>query len=499
MASDYTPLTEIPQIHKRLTNSFQYSRTRPLPFRVRQLRKFYHALSEHSSEIVSAMEKDLSKPAYEASWEMFWVQSEILNTLSKIESWACDEKPDVKWMYKLMSPRIKKDPFGTVLIIGPFNYPFQLVLLPLVGAIAAGCTAVVKPSEMTPNCAEIIKKVVQELDQECYTAVIGGIEESTALLDLKWDKIMYTGNGRVARIIAEKAVKHLTPLILELGGLNPTFITSKVGDAKLAAKRIAWGKVHNCGQICLSPDYVLIDPSVEAAFVEGYVSSLKQFHPNGSRELGQMSRIVNERHFNRIKGLLDNTKGEIVCGGQSDEAEKWIEPTLIKVDSLEDSLFSEEIFGPLMPYYVVKGGIGEMTTIARKIGDTPLAAYAFTDDEQEQNYVLNSLRSGGVSFNDVLFHGVIPSLPFGGVGESGTGCYRGKHSFDAFTHRRPIITQPNWIESRLAVKFPPFPSAPLFLIFITDYIKNLGTLSTTLSRKCYQSNQSRWSTQNTGF
>jgi acyl-CoA reductase-like NAD-dependent aldehyde dehydrogenase len=271
----------------------------------------------------------------------------------------------------------------------------------MVGAIAAGCTVVVKPSELTEHSAAVIERIMAALDPECYAVVNGGIPETTRLLELQWDKILYTGNGQVARIVYAAAAKNLTPVVLELwvhsrhegssiyanktsGGVNPTLITSKA-DAKLAAKRIAWGKLMNSGQVCLCPNYVLLDPSVETAFVESYIQTMNSFFPNGTQDKN-FSRIVNERHTKRIMGLLERSQGQVVFGGKSDLADKWIEPTLVKCDSLDDALLGEEIFGPVLPYYVVTGGLQEMVQIVRKLGDCPLAIYAFTNDKKEQDF-----------------------------------------------------------------------------------------------------------------
>lgn len=271
-----------------------------------------------------------------------------------------------------------------------FNYPFQLTVVPLIGAIAAGCPAIVKPSEMCPVSAALLAHIIgQALEPDAYTVVNGGIPETTEVLAQKFDKIMYTGNGQVARIVSAAAAKNLTPVILELGGLNPVFITSKA-DAKLAGKRIGWGKVHNAGQICISPDYVMVDPSMEEAFVQSFTDAINEFYPNGTDDKENFGRIVNDRHFKRITGLLEKSKGEVKFGGKSDAAERWIEPTLVKIGGLDDALLSEEIFGPVLPYMIVEGGVQEMSSIVRKVGDCPLGLYAFTNDAKEQEYSMAS-------------------------------------------------------------------------------------------------------------
>jgi len=238
------------------------------------------------------------------------------------------------------------------------------------------------------------------------------------------------------------------------GGMNPCLITENT-DVKLAAKRIAWGKAHNCGQICLSPDYVLVHRSLESAFVENYIASTNKFFPNGAKQPGAMTRIVNNRHFLRIKGLVDKSQGKIVYGGEMDEAENYIAPTLVKIDSTDDSLMSEEIFGPVLPFLVVDS-TDQMIRITNQVSDTSLALYAFTYDKDEEERILSQTRSGGATINDVMFHGAIQSVALGGVGQSGTGAYRDRYSYDAFTHKRPVLNQPSWLERLLAVRYPPY-------------------------------------------
>ncbi|KAF8244505.1 putative aldehyde dehydrogenase [Wilcoxina mikolae CBS 423.85] len=459
MTFSTTPVDSIPAIHEQLTKTYLSGKTRDVEFRKIQLRKLYYAVKDNSMRMVAAVKQDLNKPGGEAMMvEVGWLEKDITYALQNLDKWMADETPETSFLYKLMKPRLKKEPIGTVLIIGAFNYPFQLTLSPLVGAIAAGCTAIIKPSEMSPYSAAVMVRILEQaLDPDSYAIVNGGVEETTELLKHKWDKIMYTGNGTVARIVSAAAAKHLTPVILELGGLNPVFITTK-GDAKLAAKRIAWAKVHNAGQICLSPNYVLMEPGVEAAFLEGFSQAIGQFFPNGTKDKENLGRIVNERHFKRIMGLLESSKGTVIFGGNADLTDRWIEPTLVKVNSLDDALLHEEIFGPVLPYYIVQGGLQEMVGIMRSVGDCPLGLYAFTKDKKEQEFILSSTRSGGVTFNDAMFHACIQTVPFGGVGESGTGVYRGKHTFETFTHKRPIVTQPSWIEGQLAFRYPPYTS-----------------------------------------
>ncbi|RPA98582.1 aldehyde dehydrogenase [Choiromyces venosus 120613-1] len=460
-----TPVESIAPTVSRLQNTFTSLKTHPFEYREEQLRKLYWGVKDNEQRLVQALKADLGKPYFEAMvTEVDWIGIEILYILKNLRKWAADDKMELPFLHRLvLSPCIRKEPMGTVLVIGAFNYPALLALIPLIGVIAAGNTAVIKPSEQAPNAAAIITRILESsLDPEAYAVINGGIPESTELLNQKFDKICYTGNAAVGRIIATAAAKHLTPAILELGGLNPCIIT-KSADAKLAAKRIAWGKVHNSGQVCLCPNYVIIHPSLETEFVGAFIQTLKKFFPEGASKSPDLARIVNKRHYHRITELLNKTKGTILYGGERDESKLFIEPTLVKITSTEDSLLSEEIFGPLLPMLVVED-LDKMISVARQVGDCPLALYIFSGEKEEEEKILKNIRSGGATINDVFFHAAIPSIAFGGVGESGTGSYRGKASFDAFVHRRPVVNQPLWMEGQLRMRYPPFTPKKLDLM-----------------------------------
>lgn len=291
------------------------------------------------------------------------------------------------------------------------------------------------------------------LDPDCYGVVQGGIPETTVLLDQKWDKIFYTGSATVGTIIAKKAAETLTPVTLELGGRNPAIVT-KNADVKLAAKRLLWGKILNAGQICISHNYTLVDREILPSFVEEMKVAMKAFYPDGTKNSREYGRIVNNRQWTRLKRMIDGTKGKILMGGDMDESQNYIEPTAIQVDDINDSLIVEESFGPLMPIFPVDD-LDQAIRIATHVHSTPLAVYPF-GTKTETDRVLREIRSGGASVNDTYFHGSIPTLAFGGVGDSGQGAYRGRASFDCFTHRRSITATPGWIERMLAVRYPPY-------------------------------------------
>ena len=320
----------------------------------------------------------------------------------------------------------------------------------MIGAIAAGCTAVLKPSESAPAAAAVVQKIVETaLDPSAYAIVQGAIPETTALLEQKWDKIFYTGGASVAKIISKKAAETLTPVTLELGGKNPAIVT-KNADMRLAARRLLWGKTVNAGQVCVSQNYILIDQSVLPAFLAEMKKAMAEFYTQGSKASNDYGRVVNTRKFQRLKKMIDSSSGRILLGGGMDEADLFIEPTVIQVDSHTDSLLADESFGPLIPILPVPD-LDTAIRIANDVSETPLGLYPF-GTKKETNRILNETRSGGATVNDSFFHASIPTLAFGGVGDSGQGSYRGKASFDCFSHRRSIVTTPGWMESLISIR-----------------------------------------------
>lgn len=453
---EHTPHEAIVAASARVRASFLAHTTRPLEFRLVQLRKLYWALKDNADLVVEACRRDLGKPAFETYLtELSWCMNDIIFMSKNLARFARDEKPeDIALANKLFGPRIRKDPMGAALIIGAYNFPIQLSLGPLIGAIAAGCTAILKPSESSPHAAAIMQKIMAEsLDPACYTCVQGAVPETTALLDQKWDKIFYTGSANVGTIIAKKAAETLTPVTLELGGRNPAIIT-KHADPRLAARRLLWAKTLNAGQVCVSQNFTMIDKDMLQPFVREMKNALAEFYPQGVQKSPDYARIVNKRQFQRLKKMLDESHGKILVGGTMDEADLFIEPTLVQVDSTDDALIKDESFGPLLPVLVVTD-LDEAIKIANEVHDTPLGLYPF-GTKAEMEKVLSQTRSGGASLNDGYYHASIPTLPFGGVGSSGQGAYRGKASFDVFTHRRSVTTTPAWIESMLDVRYPPY-------------------------------------------
>ncbi|KAB8300936.1 hypothetical protein EYC80_002861 [Monilinia laxa] len=474
---EHSSLESIPTTAKIIRTTFRSQKTKPLEYRLKQLRNLYWAVHDNSDALDEALKSDLGKSTFESIFtEIQWIKNDIVFASNNLKKWMKDvPAQDVPLAATLVSPRIRKEPLGAVLIIGAFNFPVQLTLGPLVGAIAAGCTALLKPSEQAPKCAMVLKKIVEtSLDPDAYLVINGGIPETTALLNEKWDKIFYTGNATVGTIIAKKAAETLTPVTLELGGKNPAII-SKNSNPTTAARRLLWGKIFNSGQVCVSHNYIMVENEILDAFIEQLRIAHKEFLPQGPKASPDFGRIVNNKQFLRIKKMLDDSKGKILIGGEMDEAENFIAPTVVLVDSQDDSLLADESFGPLIPILPVNS-LDEAIDIVNSIHATPLAFYPFGTKE-ETDKLLNNITSGGATVNDTFFHASISTLPFGGVGDSGVGSYRGEDSFNTFTHRRSTASTPGWMEKMLNIRYPPYTDAKL-----AQYLRT-GALKPNFDRK----------------
>ncbi|KAL8668134.1 MAG: hypothetical protein Q9202_000112 [Teloschistes flavicans] len=452
----YTPSETIPEIAAGVRNAFNSHKTKSIDFRLMQLRKLYWGIKDNEAALVKACKQDLGKGAFETYLaEIDWCTNDIVFVTQNLKAWMKDESaPDIPLANKLLSPRIRKDPLGAVLIIGTYNFPVNLSFTPLVGAIAAGCTAILKPSESAPAVAKVLQHIVEtSLDVSCFGVVQGAVPETSALLEEKWDKIFYTGSANVGKIIAKKAAETLTPVTLELGGRNPAIVT-KHANVQLAAKRLLWGKIMNAGQVCISQNYIMVDKEILAPFIVELKVTMKRFYPNGIKDSDDYARIINGKQWSRLKSMLDSTKGQIIMGGDMDESQRYLEPTVVLVDSPKDPLVTDESFGPIIPILPVED-LDTAIRIANEVHRTPLGLYPF-GNKQETDQIMRETQSGGVSVNDALFHGTIPTLPFGGVGDSGQGAYRGRSSFDCFSHRRSVTTTPGWMEGLLDVRYPPY-------------------------------------------
>ncbi|KAK3820348.1 MAG: Aldehyde/histidinol dehydrogenase, partial [Benniella sp.] len=419
--------------------TFQSGYTRPLKFRRHQLQQLWRLLDENQDAICEALYKDLHKHKNEALLaEISTSKEEINTTLEHLEEWARDEKVTPSMVNQDATCLRRKEPKGSTLIIAPWNYPVYLVIVPLIGAIAAGCTAVVKPSEVTPHSAQVLTDLLHRyLDNKAYIVINGAVEETTLLLQQKWDHIFYTGNSAVAKIVMRAATEHLCSLTLELGGKSPAIIDENA-NMDVVARRLAFGKTYNTGQTCVAPDYALVTEKGEEKLIPALKRAFKDFYGDNPQESKSYGRIVNVRHFKRLcDTLMQNKSGDIVIGGQADEDDLYIAPTVISNVARDDKLMEDELFGPLLPLIRVTDVDDAIEYINSK--HDPLALYVFSSNKKFVNKVLESTRSGGALVNDTLVHVMEGNLPFGGIGNSGMGSYHGKESFDAFTHVRAVM------------------------------------------------------------
>lgn len=439
-------------------SAFLTDRTKTYEWRSTQLKKFFEGLDENTELFQDALAKDFGKPSHEVVLtELQTLKTEIIEVLGHLAKWMKPEAGGAAFPFNLTFPKIYKEPLGVALIIGAWNYPLFVTFGPLIGAIAAGCPSILKPSELAPHCAVIMEEVIHKyLDNECFRVVQGAIPETSHLLNKqKFDTIFYTGGGMVGRIVATAAAKNLTPVTLELGGKNAVIIT-KNADLTLAARRIAWGKVTNAGQTCVAPDFILFtDPGLEDKFTSEYQKQIDSMYPDQAwRRPGTFTRIVNSNHFDRITKLLNSTKGKVVVGGTTDASQRLIAPTLVGGVTPDDSLMTQEIFGPLLPMLQEDSLDSAIRFLQGR--DKSLALYIFTSDASEPKRLFHSVSSGGAMVNDVMTQCAVTAMPFGGVGESGTGSHNGIAGFNTFTHRRTVIETPAWFEYIIGVRYAPY-------------------------------------------
>ncbi|TGJ79078.1 hypothetical protein E0Z10_g9686 [Xylaria hypoxylon] len=456
-----TSLDDVARYALEARAAYASRKTKDVEWRLVQLRKLYWGITDYTPKFLAALKQDIGKPSTEAIiGEIAFLLTDLNLTLQKLKTWVKDDTDlDYPLTFSPLKPHVRKEPLGAVLIIGPYNFPLMLNLAPLIGAISAGCTAIIKPSESAPATAMAIKELVDNyLDPGSFHVVNGTIPETTALLNEKWDKILYTGNPTVARIVAKKAAETLTPVALELGGRNPAFV-SKATNLALAARRLMWGKCTNAGQVCMSHNYVCVEREVVDDFIKYLNVSYNEFFPQGPKASPDYGSIVNERQFDRIKKMLDTTSGKIVMGGETDKSKLFIAPTAVLVDSIDDPMMTDESFGPIWSIYPVND-VKEAIKVMNKVDPTPLSLMTF-GSKSENEQVLSHVTSGGATINDAYMHGAVSTLPFGGVGESGTGAYHGRASFDCFTHRRTVVATPSWMDKLLRVRYAPYSQAQL--------------------------------------
>ena len=414
---------------------FNTGETKNTAFRLRQLKTLRQAIIEHEAKIFEALKADLRKPVVEAySSEILIVIKEIDYAIKRLKLWTKPKQAATSWQMFPSSAKSYPEPLGVVLIIGAWNYPVQLNILPLVGAIAAGNCAVIKPSEMAPHTSRVIAEIIEKhFAPEYITVVEGGVETSQKLLKEKFNHIFFTGGKAIGKIVMEEAAKHLTPVTLELGGKSPCIVDIE-SDLQISARRITWGKFFNAGQSCVAPDYLLVNKRIKENLLNNLEKCLKEFYGDRPASSPNYARIINQKHYERLVKFLE---GDIWIGGESNPDEYYIAPTVIDNVSWEDPVMEEEIFGPILP-------VIEYTDISEAIAlinsrQKPLALYLFSKNKNLQKRVLQETSSGGVCINDTMKHLFVSSLPFGGVGESGIGSYHGKASFDTFSHYKSVL------------------------------------------------------------
>ena len=449
-----TSIEKIQNIAEAQKAFFRSGATLDLKFRKEMLRKFLAAFEKWEKRLCDALWTDLHK-SYEEAFltEISIVKAEAKMHLRHIKSWARRRK--VSTPLKLFPSRsyIVKEPLGNALVVSPWNYPVQLLLNPLVGAISSGCTAMLKPSPYVPNVSLVIEEMIAETFRDEYVAVVQGNREvNAALFDLRWDIIFFTGSPSLAKRVMAAAAKHLTPVVLELGGKSPCVI-DKAANVKMTARRLAWGKTLNSGQTCIAPDYILIHKDVKDEFVKAFAEEVKALHGENVKADKHYVRMVNDKAFERVSGYIKESN--VLYGGSYDATERYIEPTLLDNPPLDSAVMTEEIFGPVFPVITLEGEGSFVDNAIEFITsrEKPLALYYFGDEKDGWRVVCHT-SSGGGCINDVIMHIANENVPFGGVGNSGMGRYHGRESFDAFSHTRTIVTTSKWLD--LPFRYMPY-------------------------------------------
>ncbi|QQK78973.1 aldehyde dehydrogenase [Salicibibacter cibi] len=453
MQADLTTVEEAEAILAEHRQFFLTEATKDFSFRIEQLKKLQKTIELHEDEIFSALQADLGKPPFETYLtEIGIILNSINDAIKNVKTWAKPEKVKTPTYMQPSKNYIVNEPYGTVLIIGPFNYPFQLLMEPLVGAMAAGNCVVLKTSEHTPATARLVKEMLADIFDSSYVRVLeGGADTGNALVHTRFDYIFFTGSPRVGKIIMKAASGNLTPFTLELGGKAPA-VVHKDADLKKAAERIAWGKFINTGQTCIAPDYVMVHEKAKKRFMKLLKNKINKFYGDDIQNNEDYGRIINEKHFDRLKGILDADRDAVVYGGAHDRADRFIEPTILDIFSREAASMQEEVFGPILPVIT-------FTDIDAAVDDVnaqpkPLAFYLFTENEKLQTKIMERTSYGGGCVNDTIMHVANPHLPFGGVGPSGIGAYHGYYSFQTFSNQKGITNRSTKV--RLPFLYPPY-------------------------------------------
>lgn len=442
---------EIRQIYNQQKEYFNSQATKSYQKRVAALEDLKAVIQQYESRLIKAMQADMAKPETEAAGgEIWYVLEEIDYTLRHLKRWMKPKRKRTPLLHFRASSVIYPEPFGQVLIIAPWNYPFNLLFSPLVGALAAGNTAILKPSELAPQTAKVVEEMIHaKFDAGLLRVVNGGVETAKALLSLPFDYIFFTGGSRVGKIVMKAAAEHLTPVTLELGGKSPAIVDASA-DLEVAASRIVWGKFFNAGQTCIAPDYVLVEKSVHSDLISKFKQRILTYYGENPQNSPDYARIINQEHFKRLVGLIDPQK--TIHGGQVDAEKRFIAPTILDRVTLEDAVMGEEVFGPILPIIPYEKLDDALALIQQN--PNPLALYLFTRDPAVEKRIIAEVPFGGGCINDVISQVMNEEIPFGGRGMSGMGSYHGKYSFDTFSHDKSIIHRKNWPD--VAVRYPPY-------------------------------------------
>ncbi|MGI9603486.1 MAG: aldehyde dehydrogenase family protein [Acidimicrobiales bacterium] len=437
----------------RTRAAFASGRTRDLDWRAKQLDGLLRMLAENDVRLTSALAADVGKPSTEGwATDVGATAGEIAHIRKHMAKWAKPRRASLPIAAQPGKGRVVPEPLGVVLIVAPWNYPIQLLLNPLAAALAAGNAAVCKPSELAPATSALLAELLPRyLDDEAVVVVEGDVPVATALLEQKWDHIFFTGSTDVGRIVMQAAATHLTPVTLELGGKSPVIVDDSA-DIEVTGRRLAWGKFLNAGQTCIAPDYILVPAGKRDALVEAIETSVREFYGPDARTSADYARIVNERHLQRLTGLLDGESGTVAFGSETDADDKYLAPTVVIDPDVDSPIMQQEIFGPILPIVTIDDTDEAIAFINER--PKPLALYVFSSDDDTTDHIINQTSSGGVCVNHVILHIAPPELPFGGVGESGMGRYHGQSGFDTFSNLKSVLrkkTRPD-----VKVLYPPY-------------------------------------------
>ncbi|KAJ3308103.1 Aldehyde dehydrogenase [Blyttiomyces sp. JEL0837] len=460
----YTPVSQIPEAVKAVRATFNTNKTKSKEWRRAELRSLYKFCVEKEALIVEALAKDHKKaPGESYGGEILPTKNEIIEALENLDEWMAPEHPEVPAFFALDTCEIRKEPLGVALVIGAWNYSFLLTLCPVIAAIAAGNCVVVKPSEVSQHMAALLAEWLPKvLDPTAVRVINGGVAETTAVLKERFDHIFYTGNGHVGKIVMAAASKHLTPVVLELGGKSPVYVHHDV-DMITAARRVLWAKVMNCGQTCIAPDYILLNKKAAPAFYEAIKTIYKEFFNGQAKTTKTFSRIINLHHFNRLSKHIDAQlalpHSKIVIGGERDADDLYIEPLVVAGVKRDDPLMEDELFGPVMPIVEVEDQSEAVEIIRSR--DHPLALYVLAGDKKVAESILGHTNSGAAVVNDFFMNMLVSPMPFGGVQGSGMGSYHGVNGFNAFTHRRSVMVRSIGGEMLNMIRYPQFRELPI--------------------------------------